>query len=49
MILTSALLGIAAGAAVLVPVLVKKQLEKQAKAKLKPIPVRARRQQNPYR
>lgn len=40
MILTSALLGIAAGAAVLVPVLVKKQLEKQAK--LKPVRVRSR-------
>ena len=39
MILTSALLGLAAGAAVFIPVLVKKHMEKQAK--LKPVRVRA--------
>ena len=46
MILTSALLGLAAGAAVLIPALLKKRLEKQAK--LKRVRVRPRRDQNPY-
>ncbi len=40
MILQSALLGLAAGAAVLIPVLIKKRQEKQAK--LKPVRVRSR-------
>ena len=42
-ILQSALLGLAAGAAVLIPVLVKKHQEKQAKLK----PVRVRSQHYP--
>ena len=40
MILTSALLGLAAGAAILIPVLVKKHMEKQVK--LKPVRVRTK-------
>lgn len=48
MILTSALLGLAAGAAVLVPALVKKHLEKQAKLRRIRVRMGPRRDKNPY-